>query len=210
MNSTLGSSPSRSFSCVFQKCRVSKAADARTSPRHWRVDEGVSPSVALACVCVWKATKPQRQAGSGLRSPQTAWATLSSAPHSSAPRAGDKLRGTRSLLAGSTGPWGAGLGEGKCGAGTGRDGARWRWEGLLQPCAPLAVYPHTCLSQGLSLPFCTAWGGGQQTSPFPGTSCPNVPWPELGSPLCQAQGGLRAEKEKRKQACEGPGLRAVT
>lgn len=135
-------------------------------------------------MCVWKATKLQRQAGSGLRSPQTVWVTPSSAPHSSAPRAGDKLRSTRSLLAGSTGPWGAGLGEGKCGAGTGRDGARWRWEGLLQPCAPLAVHPHTCLSQGLSLPFCTAWGwgGGSRHLPFralPAPTCPGPSWAHL-------------------------------
>ena len=69
--------------------------------------------------------------------------------------------------------------------------------------APSTLCPTSCAPSHLPVPgpqssllHCMGGGGGQQTSPFPGMPCPNVPWPKLGSPLCQAQGGSMRRKRR--------------
>lgn len=81
------------------------------------MDDEVFPSVALACG--WKATQTQSDAGPQV--PQAVCVAVR-APHSSGPRAGDKVPAHRHLWQVAQSP-GAGLGEGKFGAGAGEDAA---------------------------------------------------------------------------------------
>lgn len=138
--------------------------------------------------------------------------------------AGDKAHSTRPLLAGSREPGGLGWEKRSLvqtvdrGWGKVEVGAALATR-VLRPPTPPATCPSGHLSLQCTCPFghlsvpgpqCSLLQGWDLDVSPQGISCPSVPWPEPGSPWLQAQGGLCVEKGKRNQACESPGLHAVS